>query len=445
MDDFVRSYLDRHNIPSAAVAVVKDGRIIKSKGYGNANLELRVAATDSTIYEIGSISKQFTAEAVILLIDEGKLRLDDPIQKYLKDIPPSWSKLTVWHLLTHTSGLPDWESKTQFSYRREYTPTEFIKLLAPLPLEFPPGDRWSYTNSGYPLLGMIIEAITGTGYEQFVTERIFLPAGMYHTRFKHPEEIVPNRSGGYVDHNGLLQNGEPLRPRVIAPNGGIMSTALDIARWDIALTNGVLLRPATLAQMMKPIRLNNGSMFDEGFSWFIDTFRGHPLFLHNGSTVAGFSSVVYRYPDDHLGVVVLLNIDRWNAVNVLATRIASFFVPGLSTLGLPELPDPDSNFSLKLLALLADVAANKDSEMLAPSLRNPSGPPRTTSSFGFKGPLTKFAFLDKEDFGKNGVEHFGNTIRWILRYKLTTVDRVRYYTFDITPDGKVARFFPEEG
>jgi len=241
-------------------------------------------------------------------------------------------------------------------------------------------------------LGMIVERVSGKSYEEFVTERIFRRAGMSDTRFKHPEDVVRNRAGGYVDHGGVFQNGERLRPSVIAANGGILSSAEDMAKWDIALGKGDLVTLATLGEMLAPIRTNDGTPFNAGMAWFLDTFRGHRLILHNGSTVAGYSSVVYRCPDDRLGVIVLMNVDRWNAVNVLATRIASFYVPGLSLGALPESTDPDPEMSRKLVALLADVAENRDSDLLAPNLRNRSGLPRTTPPLASTGATSASPF-----------------------------------------------------
>ncbi|MGH9391928.1 MAG: serine hydrolase, partial [Vicinamibacteria bacterium] len=194
----------------------------------------------------------------------------------------------------------------------------------------------------------------------------------------------------------------------------------------------------TLELMSTPLRTNDGNPFNAGMSWFLDTFRGHRLLLHNGSTVAGYSSVVYRYPDEGLGVVVLMNVDRWNAVNVLATRVASFYVPGLSLGSLPERPDPDPDLSAMLLAMLADIASGRESEMLAPDLRNPR------PEFGFAGKVERFAFLEREDLGPAGEERFGTRIRAIYRYKLLSQPREIGYTFEITPEGKVARFVPEE-
>jgi CubicO group peptidase (beta-lactamase class C family) len=332
VDVFVRDFIRRHNIPAAAVSVVHHGRVVKTAGYGLANLEVNVAATAHSVFEIGSITKQVSATAVMMLVEEGKLGLDDSLSRYLNGLPEAWSGIRLRHLLTHTSGLHDWEGDTTFSLRREYTAPEFIAIVARHPLDFPPGSRWSYTNSAYPLVGQVIEKVSGVPYERFVTERIFKPAGMTETRFRHAAEIVPNRASGYVDRAGVLMHGEPLRPAILAPNGFVLSTATDMARWCVALSSGTLLKKASTDRMTTPIRLNNGSPFKvAGIAWFFGDVRGHRMMLHNGSTAAGYSSVIYRYPDDDLSVVVLLNIDRADTVNVLATSVASFYVPALGT------------------------------------------------------------------------------------------------------------------
>lgn len=443
LDGMVRAFIERHHIPSAAIAVVKDGRIVKSAAYGLANLELRVGATDSTVYEIGSISKQFAAQALMLLVGDGRLGLDDPLTKYLR-IPAAWSGITLRQIVSHTSGLKDWDGGPDFSYHRSYTAEEYIALVDRYPPLFAPGERFSYTSAGTPLLGLVIDTVARESYERFVERRVFARAGLTATRFKHPSDIVPNRSGGYVDSAGVLVNGEPLRPSVVAPSGGVMSTARDMARWIIALETGRIITPATLATMETPVRLNDGSAYSAGLGWFIDTFHGHRLLLHNGSTVAGYSSVVYRYPDLKLAVVVLMNIDRFNAVNQLATRVASRYGTPLWTGAFAERADPDPAFSRGLLAMLAAVAESRDSELLAPNLRNAPGPPRTNPAFGFKGPYERFALLDREDLDAAGQLRFGNTIRSVYRYKLVAGPRVIYYTIEVTPAGRVARFVSEE-
>ena len=442
---FVRDFIGRHRIPAAAISVVHHGKIVKAAGYGVANLELGVSATGHSVFEIGSITKQVTAEAVMLLVEEGKLRLDDSLSRYVSGLPDAWSGIRLRHLLTHTSGLHDWEGDTAFSVRREYTDAEFIAFVARHPLDFPPGSRFAYTNSAYPLLGMVVEKASGVPYERFVAERIFKRAGMVETRFRHAGEVVPNRASGYVDQDGVLKNGEPLRPAVLSPNGLILSTAADMARWNIALSRGTLLKPGSMDVMTSPIRFNDGSSFNAGIAWFLGDFRGHRFLVHNGSTVAGFSSVIYRYPADDLSVVVLLNIDRWTAVNILATSVASFYVRGLAMRSLAKRKDPDPALSTRLLAMLADVADNRDSEMLAPNLRNPGGAVRTKPEFGFKAANARISLLDVEDHGTAAVDRPGATVRWVYRYKVEGGGRVVYYTIELAPDGKVTRFVPEQG
>jgi CubicO group peptidase (beta-lactamase class C family) len=159
VNQYVAAFIKKRNIPGLSLAVVSNGKLVKAAGYGLANLELQVPARPETVYQIGSISKHFTAEAVLLLVEEGKLGLDDPLGKYLNEAPAAWKGLTLRQLLTHTSGLKDWEAANVLSYRREYTPDEFIKLMSPFPLDFTPGEQWSYTNTAYPLLGMVIERV----------------------------------------------------------------------------------------------------------------------------------------------------------------------------------------------------------------------------------------------------------------------------------------------
>lgn len=330
VDALVRDFIKQKNIPAAAIAVVHHGRVVKTAGYGVADVELNVHATEHSVFEIGSITKQFTAQVVMMLVDEGKLRLDDSLTRFLSDLPREWSGIRIRHLLTHTSGLHDWERDTTLSFWREYTTAEFVALVARRPLDFAPGSRFGYTNSAYPLLGKVVEQLTGMPYERVVMERIFRTAGMVETRFRDNRTLVLNRATGYADHGGQLVHGIPWRPAILTSNGGILSTATDMARWNIALSNGTLVKPATMAVMLTPTRFTDGSTFPGGIAWFTDTVRGHRVAVHNGSTMAGYSSVVYRYLDADLSVVVLFNIDRFDAVNTLATQIASHYLPALA-------------------------------------------------------------------------------------------------------------------
>lgn len=330
VDDYIRAQLSPRHLPAVSLAIVRHGQIVKSAGYGIANLELSVPATDRTVYEIGSISKHFTALAILLLKEDGKLSLDDPISKYIPQPPAAWAPITLRHILNHTAGLPDFDTgNIGFSYRRDYTPAEFIALLAAKPLAFPPGDRWNYANS-FPLLGPVIERAAQMPYPEFLHKRIFTPLGLTSARIKSPTEIVPHRAAGYIYKDGVHRHGEPLRPAIIAPNGGLLMNAIDFAKWDIALTQGKLLKPESIREMKALTRLNNGQTVSHGLAWFTDTFNGHRFGAHWGSTVAGYSAVIRRY-DEGLTVIVLANLeDGAKAVDELSKWIAGHYLPGAS-------------------------------------------------------------------------------------------------------------------
>ncbi|MFN8571256.1 MAG: serine hydrolase domain-containing protein [Gemmatimonadaceae bacterium] len=326
----MRSFLRERKIPSATIAVLQHGRTVKLAGYGMANLELRVPATPQSRYEIGSITKQFTAEALMLLVSEGRLSLDDSLGRYLPEAPASWGEIRIRHLLTHTSGLYDWEGDTTFALSREYSVADFVRFVSSHPLAFAPGSRFAYTNSAYPLLGAVVQRVAGVPYEEFVTRRIMEPAGMINTRFRDNFALLPDRASGYAEVDTVMVNGQPIRPRILVANGGIVSSAADMAHWCAALWGGRLLPPRVLADMLTPTTLSNGSTVPVGMGWFLAETHGHRFAVHNGSTVAGYSSVVYRFLDDDLSIVVLMNIDRFDAVNVLAQRVAAYFIPALA-------------------------------------------------------------------------------------------------------------------
>ena len=311
VDTYVLAQLRARNIPGVSVAVVKDGRVVKAAGYGIANLELQAPATAQTVYELGSISKQFAADAVLLLAEDGALTLDDPLSKYIPGTPPAWSGITIRHVLTHTAGFADFDTgNIGFSYRREYTAQEFVDLLAKQPLQFAPGERWNYTNA-FPLLGIVVEKASGQAYMDFVARRIFAPLKLTSARFKVNGDVVANRADGYLFSDGSFRHGETLRPAIIAANGGVMMNAVDFARWDIAITQGQLLRKSSLDAMTTPVRLTSGRSVSHGLGWFMDRFNGHRFGAHWGTTVTGHSAVIRRYTDDRVTVIVLGKRRRW--------------------------------------------------------------------------------------------------------------------------------------
>ena len=330
-DRLLEGFVIRKEIPAIAVAVVLRGKVLKLGSFGYSSLELQVPAGPHTLFEIGSITKQFTAVAVLQLVAAGKLELDAPFARYLDSVPDAWRGITLRQLLTHTSGIPDWEEGHLLDFRRSYSVTQFMEAMAAHPLGFAPGSRWAYSNSTFPLLGAIVARVSGESWEAYVTAHLLEPAGMSETRFRHNDAVIPNRAAGYVDSAGKFWSGEPRRPELLLPNGGILSSAVDMAKWCTALTGGRVLDSSMLKLMTTPVRLNDGSSFEAGgIGWFLSNWHGHRVWAHNGATPAGFSSVIYHYPDDGLSVVVLFSIDRGAFVNDLATELADLVVPGLA-------------------------------------------------------------------------------------------------------------------
>jgi CubicO group peptidase (beta-lactamase class C family) len=254
VDAFVQEKMNARNIPGLSMAIVRDGKIILAKGYGMANLELSVPATEKTVYHIASITKTFTAMATMMLVEEGKISLEEPISKFFSDLPEAWREVKIRHLLNHTSGIKSFSNNDKIpcpvgKSESEYGRADVLKEVACLPLEFSPGERWSYGDTGYHLLGMLIEKVSGKDYEQFLNERIFQPLEMHDTRLNSYNQLVTNRADGYSYSDGNFRNAG-LLPVFEFANAGLVSTVLDMAKLNIAFTSEKLLRRATLEQMM---------------------------------------------------------------------------------------------------------------------------------------------------------------------------------------------------
>ena len=284
VDAFVREKMAANHIPGLSLAVVRDGKIVLAKGYGTANLELSAPASEKTAFAIYSITKTFTAVATMMLVEEGKVSLEDPISKHLAGLPAAWNQVTIRHLLTHTSGIKDFcdvpDSPCQQS--RDFTQAEIIKSVAAYPLVFPSGERWEYNNVGYFLLGMLIEKVSNKSYEQFLTERIFTPLEMRDTRLQNYAELVPNRANGYTWRDGKFVNAMRVSPTLSFSLAGLVSTVLDLAKYDAALAGEKLLKKKTLELMFTKAKLNNGQAIEHGLGFGMTPFRGHRRVGHSG-------------------------------------------------------------------------------------------------------------------------------------------------------------------
>jgi len=329
VDDYVQAEMKKQHIPGLSLAVVKNGTLEKSAGYGLANIEWNVPVRADTIFQIQSVTKTFTASAVMILVEEGKLGVDDKITKFLSDVPQSWEGITVRHLLTHTSGIRDFINEPTVDMRKDLKPEDVIESLRDKPLNFQPGEKYAYSNTGYHLLGMIIRKVTGKTWDEFVRERILGPLQMNDTRVISFSEIITNRASGYGWEGGRIQNGHFIAPTILGyAGGGFRSTVLDLAKWDAALYGEKILKPASLEQMWTPAGLNNGSKSSYGFGWGINVHQGHRLISHTGSHATGFKSILARFVDDKLTVIVLTNQRAANQ-NAIANGVAAFYIPEL--------------------------------------------------------------------------------------------------------------------
>jgi CubicO group peptidase (beta-lactamase class C family) len=295
----------------------------KTAAYGLANLELQVPVKPETVFEIGSVTKQFTAAGILLLAQDGKLSVEDKVSRFLKETPAAWSNITIRHLLTHTSGIKNYTGLEGFELRRHLTRAQFIHALAAQPMDFQPGHAWKYCNSGYNLLGFIIENISVKSYWDFMSQRVFGPLGMSSTTNRLPALVIPNRASGYEQTNHVHINRDYDLTDVFSA-GAIVSTVLDLTKWNAALDRDDLLNAHSKELMWTPTRLNDGNATKYGFGWSIDTMDGHKNIGHSGST-SGFSATIQRFPDDQLAIILLTNTDEQIA-STLAKRIASFYL-----------------------------------------------------------------------------------------------------------------------
>lgn len=445
LDTFIKNEMAKRKIPGLSVAVLRGGKVVRAAGYGYANLELKTPASNETVYEIGSISKQFASEAVMLLVEEGKIGLDDPITKYLPaNAPDIWQKITVRNLLNHTSGLKDWTEVKEFSYRREYSPEEFIDLVRGFPLTFQPGENWLYSNTNLPLIGIIVEKASGRSFEDFVTERIIKPLNFPSIRFKHQEDVVAGRATGYVLREGVWKNGEPFRPRVIAASGGILANTTDLAKWWEAVLKGRVVKQTSLDQMLAPAKLNDGRTVAHGFAFFTDTFNGHKSISHFGSTVGGFGSIVRYYPKEDVTVAVIGNLeDGGFGSEYIAKRVADFYIPGAYVGGMKESADVTPGQTSAHLNILKDIADNKTPSQLSTNYAS-------KISEAFRKQLTdnlkqmkSFVFLGQE---KITADHFmlDPTAAEFYRYKMNLADKTVFYHFRMDKEGKIGWIVFEE-
>jgi CubicO group peptidase (beta-lactamase class C family) len=302
IQQIITSYVNDKSF-MGTILVVKDGKTVIDQGYGSADLEWNVANSPTTKFRLGSITKQLTAASVLLLQERGKLNIDDPISKYLPDAPVAWSKITIYNVLTHTSGIPSFTGFPDYRSTewKDTNPTELVARFRDKPLDFEPGTKFFYSNSGYVLLGYLIEKVSGQTYADFVQQNIFTPLGMKDTGIDSNVAILSQRAQGYRrtprggEHDGYISMTIPFSA------GALYSTTGDLLKWEQALFGGKVLKAESFAKMTTPFKS------DYGTGVFIRTIDGHKLITHGGG-IEGFNTSLNYYPDDKLTVIVLGNL-----------------------------------------------------------------------------------------------------------------------------------------
>ena len=448
VDAFVQGEQQRQRIPGVAVGVYRDGKLTRAQGYGLANVEWGAAVTPDTIFQSGSVGKQFTATAVMMLVEEGKVGLDDPIRKYFPDAPEAWNDIKVHNLLSHTSGLSEYETGARtkvggpFYMRLDYSEDELYKRIKEMPMDFKTGEDWSYRNTNYVLLGILIHKVTGKFYGDFLQERVFRPLGMSRTRIISEEDIIPRRSAGYRLVKGQLKNQEWVSPSLNSTaDGALYFTVEDLQKWDAALYTERLLKKASLDRMWTVENLNNGkpNKANYGFAWEINSVNGHRVIEHGGAW-QGFTTYIARYVDDRLTVVALTNLDSGHSnPKKITSGVAAIYNPALKVAEEKPIEDKEPQVTQMVRDLLPEIVDGKAKperfteeaqKRLFPDEIQELGP--ALREFG---ELKKLELMERTEEGE----------RRNYRYRATFPNLTLMISVGLTKDNKIARLnFSEE-
>ncbi|MEJ5104547.1 serine hydrolase domain-containing protein [Chryseobacterium sp. MYb328] len=309
IDSLILTGFGNQNEPGGVFTVTQKGKTLYRKSFGKANLELDVNMTPENVFQIGSMTKQFTSVSILILEQQGKLKVNDPISKYIKDYP-NGDKITVHHLLTHTSGIKDFTKMKSLSSiaQKEMEPKAMVDFFKNEPVDFAPGEKFDYNNSGYVVLGYIIELVSGDTYENFIRKNIFDKIGMTHSYYASDRKIIPQRAYGYHKKEHGFVNKTIISFSVPFSSGSLMSTADDLLKWQQALNQNTLLNSQETQKAFQKYKLNNGEEFTYGYGWHLKEINGTPDREHGGS-VFGFKSMGVYIPEEDMYIIGLSNCD----------------------------------------------------------------------------------------------------------------------------------------
>ena len=436
LDRYIIEDMEARRIPAVVFGVFRDGKILRSGAYGLSNLELGVAATTSTVFEIGSVTKQFTATVILQLMEEGKVSLDDPISSTVVSLPDEWRQIELRNLMNHTSGIPDIEEIFGYDcYRNQYTAEAIVEVANSRPVEFAAGTKFHYSNTNYYLLALVIQKIDKKTYSQSLQDRICIPLGMAHTRESDPWAVIPDRASGYMlTDNSEIVNRDPMQPSACLGAGTIISTVGDMAKWDAAINRHTLLSRKSQEMMWTPTKLTDGSAVECGFGWFISPWNEHPSVEHSGGT-AGFSCDYRRFPDSGISVMVFSNLFNTNVGNY-EIRAVDTIQPGISYLTSPTIPEDDSAVRARLLAGMNDVAAGATTSLyVCPRMMEQYNAISRTDWKTRLHEMVRFELVAHEKYAPKEAGN-GEIVTETCIYRLTMGETILIITFMLTPDGK---------
>jgi CubicO group peptidase (beta-lactamase class C family) len=438
VDEAIWAEMRQQKVPGVALGIVHKGEVFAAKGYGVANAELAVPVTAQTIFQSGSVGKQFTATAVMLQVEAGKLALDDSITLYFTDAPPSWRAIKVRNLLSHTSGIPDYESCSGVSrqnavidYRRDYAEDDLARIAYDMPLLFAPGSRWRYSNTGYVLLGILVRKVSGQFYGDVLSERVFTPLGMKTARIVSEADIVPHRAAGYRLEGGQLKNHDWVSRSINSTaDGSLYLSMLDYIAWDRGLRAHAVLKPESWAQIYTPIKLTSGKTYPYGFGWDVELSRGQPWY-HHGGAWQGFKTYISRYLSDDLTIVLLTNLADANPERFVDI-VARVLDPGLPQIEpSTPIPDADPSVAARIRTLLAKAADGKLQPNDAPFLAAADFADQAKEYKQMLHPLGRLERLDllsRRELGDDRASTFAAVYP----------DRALRVHVEIAPDGRIS-------
>ena len=439
IDSAIRAAMEKRKIPGLQMAVVKYGLTLKKANYGFANLEYRVPVTDSTLFSIASMSKAFTCAGILLLMEDGRLGIDDSLGKYYDSLPAGWQGITIRRLMNHTAGLrDDWDEDDDFFYTNN-SDSAFFEALKKAPLKFQPGEGWSY-GCGPFILGMIIAKVSGQSYTNFMKQRIFDKLGMSHTRIDNPERIIYNKASGYRLKDGRLVHGRQISAAAqMRGDVGVLTTVNDMLKWYAALQDSSLLKRSSLDMMFAPGLLNDSSKTGYGFGWFLEPYRDHALISHSGGFRTGFNSIMQFYPEDHVCIIILCNL-YGAGVNEIAKDIVGLFNPDYKRASrMDSVADPDTARSLLLKSFYEELGLNLDTAKKKIKELQITYYPQNEGDLAPFRNITEFSFIKAFRMQKPQPDIFGNKIQSIYLYRIKPreLPEPLYIVFFLDPADKV--------